>query len=133
MTDRVISMPFSFNAYGQVNMTDDQRKIWQDRVQMLAMTKLGERVMRPDFGSDINMSLFETEELAVETINRSLTIAFNKWLDQLELKEINTFMDRDDGAIEISIVYSLPSGELDKVSFKTAIFNLSGDITQELN
>lgn len=132
MTYQTISMPFNFNAYGQVNATDDQKKIWQDRVQMVALTRFGERVMRPDFGSDLALAVFETEDIAVEIINRSLTIAFNTWLSSLELKEINPVINRESGTIEISILYKLPSGELDQANIKTAIFNRSGDLLQEI-
>jgi hypothetical protein len=98
----VIAMPFRFNSLGRIEATTDARIVWKNRIVMLLATKFGERVMRPDFGSDLHTTLFENEETAMEIAQRSITIAFN------------------------------PSGEQDSVSLNTALFNRTGDLLQEI-
>jgi len=132
MADYVISLPFSFDEYGRISTTDDQKLIWRDRVRLVLMTRFGERVMRPSFGSDLVNSLFETESVAIEMVKRTVTIAFNQLLNSLNLIEMNPVYDQTTGGLELSVTYSLPSGEIDSVSLKTAVFNRSGDILQEI-
>ena len=131
MADYVIAFPFSFNSYGRVDVTNDQRIIWRDRVRHVLFTRFGERVMRPNFGSDVLNSLYETESIGVEMVSRSVTIAFNTHLNSLKLIEMNPVYDPTTGTLDVSIRYALPSGEIDTVTFNTAIFNRYGDILQE--
>ena len=57
---KAISLPFAFDQSGSIAYTKDEKKIWQDRVVLVLMTRLGERLMRPTFGSEIGDSLFES-------------------------------------------------------------------------
>ena len=59
MTSRAISLPFSFDSSGGVSYTTDNKKMWQDRVVLVVMTLLKERVMRPTFGSSAKATVFE--------------------------------------------------------------------------
>lgn len=128
----VISIPFRFNNLGALDTTIDGRVVWQTRVTNLLNTKFGERVMRPDFGSDLHTTLFENEGLAVEIANSTINIAFNQWLRDLQLIEVTPRYDDYTGTLEFEVIYSLPSGEQDSVSINTAVFNRTGDIIQEI-
>jgi phage baseplate assembly protein W len=128
----VIAMPFRFNSLGRIETTTDARIVWKNRIVMLLASKFGERVMRPDFGSDLHKTLFENEEAALEIAQRTITIAFNQWLGDLQLLEINPTYDDYSGTMEFEIRYSLPSGEQDSVSLNTALFNRTGDLLQEV-
>lgn len=126
------SIPFRFNGLGQIEKTTDTRLVWRDRVRLTLSTKFGERVMRPDFGSDLNHVLFEDEVTAVELATRTITIAFNTWLGALKLIEVTPKYDDYTGTLVFTIVYTLPSGQEDSVSINTAIFNRTGDLIQEI-
>lgn len=132
MANSNIAIPFRFNEFGSIDATSDQRRIWRDRVLIVLLTKFGERVMRPNFGSDLASVLFENETTAVETATRTINIAFNTWLSPLNLIEITPQFDLTTGYLEVSVTYTLPSGEEDVVNVKTAIFNRFGDVVQEL-
>ena len=120
-----ISFPFKFNEYGQVSSTNDPRLIWQHRVILTLLTRLGERVLRPNFGSNLLNTLFETEAVAIEMAQRSISIAFNELLDSLELIEVTPKYEADSGSLIITVIYTLPSGDTDSVTLRTSIFNLS--------
>lgn len=132
MTNEVISLPFSFNSFGKISTTTDEAAIWQSRVVLVLMTRFGERAMRPSYGSEIGSTLFENEATSIEMLNRTVTIAFNTWLNSLKLIQITPKFDPNAGALEVSVIYSLPSGKTDEVTLKTALFNRSGDILQEI-
>lgn len=132
MSNSAISIPFRFNEFGQVDATTDIRKIYQDRVLLTLLTRLGERVMRPNFGSLVGDALFENETTASEIVLSSIGTTFNTWLTDLSLIEATPFFDRNTGFMEVQVTYGLPSGESDTVKLKTAILNRSGDIIQEI-
>lgn len=131
---KAISLPFSFDSSGAVAYTQDEKKIWQDRVVLVLMTRLGERVMRPTFGSELKDSLFETEDAAVTMIKKSVSVAFSRWLPQLELLGVNTTVDPVDAyiVVEVSYRYS-PRANEQRVKIKTAILSRSGETILEVS
>lgn len=127
-----IALPFRFNEFGQVDTSSNESKFWKDQVLLTIMTRFGERVMRPDFGSDVSSSLFESLSVASEVAVSSVNIAFNTWLPQLRVVEVSPEFNEETSQVEVTIVYVIPSGESDTITLNTAIFNRSGDILQEI-
>jgi phage baseplate assembly protein W len=115
-----------------VAATTDFKKIWQNRILLVLGTKPGERVMRPDFGSNLYSALFETESVADQLINTSIGDAFVKWLPDLALKQIAPSYDQTTNTITVNILYGLPNGETDSVTINSGIFNRSGELIQEI-
>lgn len=132
MTNSVISMPFSFNEFGQVSTTTDPKKLWRDRIFLVLLTKFNEKLMTPSFGSDLSSVLFENSAAAAEIAVKTINIAFNQWLSSLKLNSITPLYNYDTGFLEITLLYSLPSGETDTVTINTALFNRSGDLILEI-
>jgi phage baseplate assembly protein W len=138
MTINVINYPFTFSKnitntkITSVAASTDFRKIWQDRVILVLGTRPGERLMRPDFGSNLHTVVFEPENTAGEIAKESINRAFTDWLPDLELRQISPSFDPLTGTLTVSITYGLPNGEADSVTINTGIFNRSGDLTQEI-
>ena len=131
---KAISLPFSFDQSGSISYTQDEKKMWQDRVVLVLMTRLGERLMRPTFGSEIGDSLFEAEESATTLIKKSVSVAFSRWLKQLELLSVNTDVDPIDGYIVIEVGYRYsPRENEQRVKIKTAILSRSGETILEVS
>jgi phage baseplate assembly protein W len=131
---KAISLPFAFDQSGSIAYTKDEKKIWQDRVVLVLMTRLGERIMRPTFGSEIGDSLFESEESATTLIKKSVSVAFSRWLKQLELISVTTDVDPTDGYIIIDVGYRYsPRENEQRVKIKTAILSRSGEIILEVS
>ena len=127
-----ISVPFRFNEFGQVEAAVNESKYWKDQILLTIMTRFGERIFRPDFGSGIGETLFESSGTASETAVRTLNIAFNTWLPKLTLTEVTPRFNDQTGLLEITLFYTLPSGESDTVTLNTAILNRTGDIIEEI-
>lgn len=131
---KAISLPFSFDSSGAVSYTQDEKKIWQDRVVLVLMTSLGERVMRPTFGSEVKNSLFETEDAAVTMIKKAVSVAFSRWLSQLELLNVSTSVDPVDSFIVLEVGYRYsPRENEQRVKIKTAILSRSGETILEVS
>ena len=132
MTSFSVTMPFRFDEFGKVATTTDTKRIWRDRVLLVLLTRFNEKLMTPSFGSDLGSTVFENADMATEIATKTISIAFNKWLTSLELKGITPTYDYTTGTLEVSLMYALPSGEVDTVTFNTAIFSRSGDLILEL-
>jgi phage baseplate assembly protein W len=131
MNSAGFSIPFSFNKVGKISSIVDDRDLWRIRIHSLLLTRFGERLMRPDFGTNLPATVFETEDLATEMAIKTISIAFNKWLPSLNLIEASPQYDNDSGSLTITIRYNLPDGSSDELSLSTGIFTRSGDLLQE--
>ena len=135
----VISLPFRFgteqgveNLYGGSTLaTNDYRTIWKDRVFVACLTGLGERVMTPNYGTEVLDSLFEDETRAEALCKETIASAFSTWLPDLTLSEVLAAYDSYSGSLEITVNYILPSGEEDTTSLKTNTFDPYGNIIRE--
>jgi hypothetical protein len=138
MTSKAIDYPFTYGkSFDGKNITGlaattDFKKLWQNRILLVLGTRPGERVMRPDFGSNLYTALYESESVAEQIINTSINEAFNKWLPDLSLKQISPTFDQTTNVIVINILYGLPNGEVDSVTINSGIFNRSGELIQEI-
>ena len=135
---KTIDYPFTFSKsfdgknISSVAYTTDPKKIWQNRILMVLGTRPGERIMRPDFGSNLYTVLFESQSDALSIASTSINEAFVSWLPDLTLKQVNPSFDKNTNTLIINILYGLPNGEVDSVTINTGIFNRSGDLIQEI-
>lgn len=109
MTEKTIALPFSIDPYGKVTMSSNQSKIWADRVRSVIGTFLRERVMRPEFGTRIPYSVFNTQESAQQEISTETAQAFNQHLPLLTLNSVSSSFDSYSGVINVTITYKLPN------------------------
>lgn len=126
-----ISLPFAIDAYGKVNTSVDQTKIWADRVRSIIGTAIRERVMQPLIGTEIPFTVFETTETAEATIETAVQHAFDEQLPLLRLQEVITNTDESLSSVNVSIVYALPNQE--QVTTTLALVSITGNtpITEE--
>lgn len=117
-----LTLPFTVNAYGAVNSTTDQSKIWADRVRSVIGTNIRERVMRPDFGTRVPMSFMETQSEAEALISTETEIGFARYLPLLSLQSTEVTYDYDLGQINVTITYALPNGDVDTTTLAGIIY-----------
>ncbi len=119
-----ITLPIQIGntAFNQSFKTAEQAS---SNIKNLLLTKRGERIMQPEFGSGLNELLFDfnDDELAgkiEETINNSLSA----WLPYIKVQQINveaTNYDKDTNTVKISISFSvLGNADLNTVTFNIA-------------
>ena len=116
-----ISLPlqFSNNTFSQTFKTIEQVK---SNIKNLLLTKRGERVLQPEFGSGLQELLFEQnvdnfEEKIETTINTSI----EKWLPFVTIEEINieaTDELKDTNRINVSLQFRVGNdANLNEVTF----------------
>ena len=132
MADRAISWPFRFTDVGSLGTTSDTTKIWKDRITLLCLTQIGERIMLPTFGTHVPASAFENQFDAVEMCRSSVIEAFAKWLPDLVFLNITGELDPDTSQLVLEIYYNDPTGTPNAVTLRTALFTRFGDIIKEV-
>jgi phage baseplate assembly protein W len=128
-----ISLPFQFDVSGSISSSSDVAKIWQDRVVATVMTGMGERVMRPTFGSEVTKTVGENVNDALALIRQSIGVAFSRWLTALTLVNVTGEIDPTDGYLVVLITYNYRAQNLTQtIKVKTAILSRSGDVILEV-
>jgi phage baseplate assembly protein W len=132
MTQRAISLPFSFDSNGSVSYTSNEGKIWQDRVTAVLMTNLTERIMRPTYGSSAQGASFQNKSEARGWISQAAAGAFANWLPELEFVAVTVEDSGDDDVYIVEVHYKkAQNASVESVSIKSALFNQSGDLLVE--
>ena len=97
---KAISYPFTLNVFGETTSTTDQKKIYTDRVLTLLSTSIGERPMRPTYGTNLGLAMFENQGVAEVAIPAAIRSAISTWLPALTVNQIN-IKNFNDGGKEI--------------------------------
>lgn len=116
-----LSLPMSLDSGGNLLVAKTEDRIWSDRVKIALGTRLGERVMRPEYGSKIGNNIFSTVSSMEETIDREVQRVFNELFPLLELNSIESDLDTLTNRLTVSVLYTLPN--------KTEVTTSVGDIT----
>ena len=103
-----MSFPFPLDPFGKVTCSTDQRKIYQDKVLTLLSTAVGERPMRPTYGTNIATAMFENQGKIEEAINQAIRTAISNWIPELSVEKINIKGFLDDGAVSVEVNVTLP-------------------------
>ena len=104
-----VGLPLTHNKSGFFYRTKTSLEQAKSNIKNLLLTRKGERLGNPDFGSDLFKVLFEQEgddiESRVEEVIRS---AMSRWLPFIIIDEIETkFSERNRNAINVSMKFSI--------------------------
>jgi phage baseplate assembly protein W len=132
-TQRAISLPFSLSESYGISFTTNQNKIYKDRVFLAVMTGLDERVMRPNYGTQIKTVIFENEAIAIPIVDATVREAFSQWLPSLVLQDLYIELDLNTMHLNITINYKLPNETTDEININTGTFTRSGDLLEGNN
>ena len=112
MSEVVLTLPFSINAYGSVATSTDQRKVWSDRVRFTIGTNLRERILDPEFGTLVPEAFMQTSEDAATLIISEVERAFPLQLPSLTLQSVDVSFDEYTSTTNVTITYGLPNEEV---------------------
>ena len=88
--------------------------------------------MLPNYGTRVPMSLFETEQNALEMCRTSIITAFSKWFPTLMFTDLTGVLDDRTGVFDLEVFYTDVTGVQDSVRIRTATFTRFGDIINEV-
>ena len=135
MAEKAISLPFTLDTYGKITVATDYSKIWSDRVRSVLCTMIEERVMEPNFGTKIALSIFDGVETTVTDIKIEVEQAFVKFLSTLVLDYVEVTFDEkstdSSGAIYVEVEYTLPNNKTDSIVVAVAAISRNQPAYQE--
>jgi phage baseplate assembly protein W len=132
MAEQAISLPFAIDSYGKVASTQEQSKIWADRVRSVIGTAVRERVMRPTFGTLIPFAIFETDTTAESQIRTEVEQAFIQQLPLLTIQNVTVTVDNYTNVLSVEIIYALPNNEIVSTIVGLVLVDGANPIYQEL-
>lgn len=125
-----ISFPFTLDPFGKTSSTEDQRKIYQDKVLTLLSTAVGERPMRPTYGTNIAVAMFENQGNVDAAINQAIRSAISTWIPELTVKAIKVTGFLDSGAVGVELNVTLPDFQEDQIRVVTTTLNPDATTTR---
>ena len=132
MAEKAIALPFAIDPYGKVSSTQEQSKIWADRVRSVLGTAIRERLMRATFGTLIPFALFETDTTAESQIRVEVEQAFVQQLSLLSLQSILVTIDSFTNVLNVEVIYALPNNEVVRTIVGLVLVDGANLIYQEL-
>ena len=104
------SFPFSINEYGNIGMSYYEKSI-AESIRIILSTSKGERIMRPDFGCEINDLVFAPNNTTTHSLlSHYIEEALIKWEPRIIIDQVVALPDEGDEArINIHIEYKIRS------------------------
>jgi phage baseplate assembly protein W len=97
------------------------------------MTLLGERVMRPGFGTNTRKTAFENLSTAMDIIRQEIEAGVSTWLTYLYITSIDGTVDPSDGHLNVTVNYRYGNSQtVESVTVKTAVLTQSGNVISEV-
>lgn len=138
MTERAIELPFSIDSSGGISHTSSIQKILQDRVAAVILTRLGERVMRPNYGSRASNATFDNLDAAALKVKDAIALAIGEHLPYIVLNTVTAYVDSDqpEGYLNIEVFFSyktaINNNVTTSIALRTDLLTRSGDIILEV-
>jgi phage baseplate assembly protein W len=102
-----LSFPMRFNGIGGVLTQSENLTALRDGVIQLIMTARGARVMRPDYGTDIRLTVFEPmDTTTIQTLKGQITQTIAKYEPRVVVQQLNIFPQEDQNTLTVSLVLS---------------------------
>lgn len=120
-----VSLPFTIDASGKVVSTTNTDKIWMDRVASLIGTNLGERLMKPTFGTKLSTIAFSNSNEIPEIVDRELGLTFSVFFPQLAYIDSTIDFNDIEGTVNITIQFLTPNKQ--QISTNVGIVGISGN------
>jgi len=120
-----ITLPIQIGntAFNQSFKTAEQAS---SNIKNLLLTKRGERIMQPNFGSGLQELLFQfNDDALAEKIEDTVTSALENWLPYISVDQIDieaTDLDKDNNIVNVSIKFRvLGNPDLNTVTFNVGV------------
>ena len=104
-----VGLPLTHNKSGFFYKTKTSLEQAKSNIKNLLLTRKGERLGNPDFGSELLAVIFEQEGDDIENkVEEAIRSAMSQWLPFIIIDEIETqFSERNRNTINVSIGFSI--------------------------
>lgn len=86
------------------------REIIKSSINMILLTRRGERVMLPEFGSNVHLLVFEpNDQILRSLVERYITDDLARWEPRIRLLSIRTLTFDNEHALQVHLEYEIIS------------------------
>ena len=121
-----LELPFARSSRGLFGQTATTLEQAGHNIKNLLLTSKGERVMQPDFGSDLRSLLFEQAGDNINNdIKEAISDAMSTWLPYINISSVNVIENETNlNQMKVSIDFSL---NYDPNRFNTITLDIEGE------
>ena len=121
-----LELPFARSSRGLFGQTATTLEQAGHNIKNLLLTSKGERVMQPDFGSDLRSLLFEQADDNINNdIKEAISDAMSNWLPYINISSVNVIENETNlNQMKVSIDFSL---NYDPNRFNTITLDIEGE------
>ena len=121
-----LELPFARSRTGLFGLTETTLEQAGHNIKNLLLTAKGERVMQPDFGSNLRSLLFEQQDENLNiNIKEAIQEAMSTWLPYIDISNVNISQDETKpNQMKVDIDFSL-NYEPDR--FNTITLDIEGE------
>jgi uncharacterized protein len=103
-----LQSPIHIHRRGGLALAQYEKKVHQSIITILS-TARGERVMRPEFGCDLNSFVFASVDTTTLTLMKSaVREALVRWEPRIEVNDVTVSTDSlNDGRLHIGVTYTI--------------------------
>lgn len=128
-SSRQIAWPFRIGPTGGVDYVEDQYQAATQRLRQLILTNLGERPMRPTYGTPAQSFLFESNsEVVGAELALRLQTAIRQWEPDLRIHSVFPSSNPLTGELTVTVSFSVPPSQR---AFTTVV-GVGGTLTEGL-
>jgi hypothetical protein len=106
-----IAVPFRFDADGTLAVVDNDAQLIEQRIKSIIMTRVGERIMLPTYGTPTTDYLFEIDDpIATTELAGFVERSIKQWEPSVHIKQVLATVS-DAGVMQINVSYSVSPRE----------------------
>jgi uncharacterized protein len=117
---RALSVPFKIGSDGRISTVSGEFPVYATYLRSLLLTRIGERVMRPKYGSRVLDSLFEPNDETLEAeLGADIRDSVSRWEPRVRVRSLVFDRNEDAGTVRITLefeVVDIVGGGFDSVS-----------------
>ena len=128
-----VGFPLNHGSKGFFSRTKTALQQTKSNIKNLLLTKKGERLGNPLFGSDLFAVLFELEGDVQSRIEEAVRSSLSQWLPFVEVNDVqSTFSEKGDSVVNIKIVFGINTDPATLEQLNIDLENYQDDIDGEM-
>jgi len=127
---KAFTYPFTLDPFGVAYTSEDQTKIYKDRILTLLSTAIGARPMRPTYGTNLGKAMFENQDNAEKAVQASIRAAVTTWIPEVDVQEIIVKGVQEDGKMLVELNVVLPDYTQASLAVSSVTLTPTGTVTR---
>lgn len=102
-----LKWPLQVGPDGRFVTTESPSEVWMNRMSQLLCSRMGERVMREDYGTTVPAAIFEN---ALDNPDDAVRRAVRKWLPYVTVNSVDVL--QFEAEYQVTVTFTTPEREM---------------------